>query len=65
MQLLQQLTNKHKWEVNRACIYVLVSWYIIHDQVDVTKLVQSSEASDLLRNNTDDALKHGAFGVPG
>jgi len=37
----------------------------IHDQVDVTNLVQSSEASDLLRSNTDDALKHGAFGVPG
>ena len=46
-------------------IYVLVSWYIIHDQSDVTKLVQSSEASNLLRSNTDDALKHGVFGVPG
>ncbi|XP_065911815.1 uncharacterized protein [Dysidea avara] len=47
LQLLQQLTNKHEWEV------------------DVSNLVQSSEASDLLRSNTDDALKHGAFGVPG
>ena len=63
MQLLQQLTNKHEWEVNRVCICVLISLYVI--QVDVSNLVQSSEASDLLRSNTDDALKHGAFGVPG
>ena len=34
-------------------------------QVDVANLMKSFEASDLLRSNTDDALKHGAFGVPG
>jgi len=33
-------------------------------QVNVADVVESSEASKLLRSNTDDALKHGAFGVP-
>ena len=40
-----------------TCVQVLL-------QVNVADVVESSEASKLLRGNTDDALKHGAFGVP-